>query len=294
MNPRPSFQFYPRDWLNHPGLKLCSLAARGLLMDLMCLMHDGEPYGHLQMHGQVLGVEEIAALLGRKPREVRRLLDEILSKKLLETGPENVLFSPRMVRDEHIRNVRAAAGKKGGNPALVGTASDTGKDNLLHNQNGKQKPTPSSSSSSSPSSIKTPSSTPPEAGDGAAAPDPREGGREVLEKGLEERQQQPIQHEERIPERVWLCPDDRPVPLPKRAALLEEAHELVRTGKSETLGGGVQYAVKRDYNARQRSGNRAGSYTPDRWEYIPPEKSEHPVFVAERHERQKERARHGS
>ena len=44
---RPSFQFYPGDWLHDTGLRACSLAARGLWIDIVCFMHQAEPYGHL-------------------------------------------------------------------------------------------------------------------------------------------------------------------------------------------------------------------------------------------------------
>jgi hypothetical protein len=64
MNKRPSFQFYPSDWRNDAGLRLCSISARGLWMDMMCLMHDGEPYGHLTVMGRPIVPEQIARLVG--------------------------------------------------------------------------------------------------------------------------------------------------------------------------------------------------------------------------------------
>jgi len=44
---RPAFQFYPGDWLEEGGLRASCLAARGLWVDMLCFMHQGEPYGHL-------------------------------------------------------------------------------------------------------------------------------------------------------------------------------------------------------------------------------------------------------
>jgi len=40
---RPWFQFWARDWLDNPDLRKCSVAARGVLADLMALAHDGVP-----------------------------------------------------------------------------------------------------------------------------------------------------------------------------------------------------------------------------------------------------------
>jgi hypothetical protein len=53
-----------------------------------------------------------------------------------------------MIRDEHLRNVRAEGGKKGGNPSLKAGKVNL-KDNPKVGEKDKQKPTPSSSSSSS-------------------------------------------------------------------------------------------------------------------------------------------------
>jgi len=46
---RPSFQFYPGDWLQRAALRACSLSARGLWIDMLSFMHQGSPYGHLTL-----------------------------------------------------------------------------------------------------------------------------------------------------------------------------------------------------------------------------------------------------
>ena len=43
----PAILFYPGDWNSDPQLKLCSLAAQGFWMRLLCVMHTCVPYGHL-------------------------------------------------------------------------------------------------------------------------------------------------------------------------------------------------------------------------------------------------------
>lgn len=46
---RPSFQFYPGDWLSNKNLRRCTHHERGVWMDVMCLMHDNdEEYGILR------------------------------------------------------------------------------------------------------------------------------------------------------------------------------------------------------------------------------------------------------
>ncbi len=36
----PSFQFYPGDWMKDPALRSVSLEARGLWMDMLCLLFE--------------------------------------------------------------------------------------------------------------------------------------------------------------------------------------------------------------------------------------------------------------
>ena len=68
---RPSFQFYPGDWLRDPALRACSLAARGLWADVLCYMHQGAPYGHLALPSTMKdGGEDIDYIL-RRDRRVR-------------------------------------------------------------------------------------------------------------------------------------------------------------------------------------------------------------------------------
>ena len=137
---RPAFQFYPADWRKDPALSSCSLAARGLWIELMCIAHESDRYGHLSVNGRAMDAKQIARMVGESPAAVAKLLAELEAAAVFSRGEDGVIYSRRMVKDEHIRDVRAAAGKKGGNPNLVGG---------LLKQTGEQKPTPSSSSSSS-------------------------------------------------------------------------------------------------------------------------------------------------
>ena len=46
---RPSFQFYVADWRLDQKLRRCSPAARGVWIDILCLLHDSdEQYGVLR------------------------------------------------------------------------------------------------------------------------------------------------------------------------------------------------------------------------------------------------------
>lgn len=157
---RPAFQFYPGDWRKDVELRACSLAARGLWIDLMCVAHDCEPYGHLVLNGKPMTMQQIAGQIGIPAAQVKKLLDELIENGVARTTEEGVIYSKRMVDDERIRNARAEGGKagakhgakgaehgvKGGRPPKHEGGFETPLNPPLE---GELKPPPSSSSSSS-------------------------------------------------------------------------------------------------------------------------------------------------
>ena len=76
---RPSFQFYPTDWLCEAGLRICSLAARGLWIDLLCSLWSMPERGLLRSKGQPLTKQAIVSLVGRPEAEVDAALKELLA-----------------------------------------------------------------------------------------------------------------------------------------------------------------------------------------------------------------------
>ena len=162
---RPSFQFYPADWRKDIELKACSIAARGLWIELMCIAHECEPYGTLTVNGRPMNNAQIAGQVGLSVAQCKTLLQELLDNGVArKTDDGGAIFSKRMVDDEHLRNVRAAGGKlgaehgaKGGSHGSKGgrPRSDEGGKDQPHDDEGKGgflpplKPPPSSSSSSS-------------------------------------------------------------------------------------------------------------------------------------------------
>lgn len=147
----PSFQFYPADWLTDIKLQTCSLAAQGLLINLMCLMHQSTQYGYLLINGDKPDLKTSKNLLRVHHNTYLRLSKELITKGVLMVDKNGVLFCERMVKDEYIRQVRREAGFKGGNPNLkLGYPNPY----YLDKQKDNQKITPSSSSSSSSSKKK--------------------------------------------------------------------------------------------------------------------------------------------
>ena len=149
---RPSFQFYPSDWLRDTALRTCSVAARGLWIDMICYMHEGNPYGVLKVNQKVILAANLAAMIGATLQDTEGWLNELESAGVFDRGEDGEIMSRRMIRDENLRNARAIGGKLGGNPSLV-KCKVNGKvnhqTNLATKNKVNQKPTPSSSSSTS-------------------------------------------------------------------------------------------------------------------------------------------------
>jgi len=130
MSKRPWLKWYPSDWRSEPSLRMCSRAARSLWVDLIGLMHDAEPYGHLLVNGKAPTTKQLAAILGDSERELKNLLVELESAGVFSKTEAGVITSRRMIRDEEKAQQDAKNGKRGGNPWVKGgvNPSDNGGD----------------------------------------------------------------------------------------------------------------------------------------------------------------------
>ena len=161
---RPSFQFYPADWRKDTALQFCSLSARGLWIEMMCIAHECDSYGFLRINGRPMTAAQIGRLVGISERECMKLLDELFEAGVFSKADDASIYSRRMVRDEKLRERRAEGGKagsehgakggihgaKGGRPAKGKTPlGDGGRGVFCADEKPPLKPPPSSSSSSS-------------------------------------------------------------------------------------------------------------------------------------------------
>jgi hypothetical protein len=161
---RPSFQFYPADWRKDAALQSCSLQAQGLWINIMCIAHECDPYGYLVVNCKPMNPAQIGRLVGVSQKEAMALLAELEDAGVLSVDDNGAIFSRRMVRDEEIRNARAAGGKdgaehgkkgaehgkKGGRPKKqTGDKNPPSYDEETGDKKPPLEPPPSSSSSSS-------------------------------------------------------------------------------------------------------------------------------------------------
>jgi hypothetical protein len=114
---QPWIKWYPTDWRADPKLHMCSLAARGLWIEMLGYMHEAEIYGRLLIASRVPDMKELAALVGSDPKTVLRCFEELKNNGVFSID-ESVPYSRRMVRDKAKADADKANGGRGGNPRL--------------------------------------------------------------------------------------------------------------------------------------------------------------------------------
>ena len=97
----PSFQFYPGDWMKDPELSRCSQAARGVWMDMLCLMFECESRGVLASNGEAWTDEEVACSLRGDHTVNLHCIQELIVKGVARRREgDGAISSSRMVQDE--------------------------------------------------------------------------------------------------------------------------------------------------------------------------------------------------
>lgn len=114
----PWMKFYPQDWRADERLRMCSLSARGLWLEIMCIMHKSEKYGFLLIAGKAPTDTQLAFQVGTTPEQVSQLLAELRTAAVYSATSSGVIYSRRMVRDEKKSKINAKNGKKGGDVSL--------------------------------------------------------------------------------------------------------------------------------------------------------------------------------
>lgn len=135
---RPAFQFYPGDWQRNANLRRCSPAARGVWVDIMCLLHDSDEYGVLRWP-----LADIAQAAGAQLSLVRELVQKQVFKgadegqcpelvyvprsgrvdgnpvTLIAAQMGPIWYSSRMVKDEYVRNHAGSSTRFGAKDAAA-------------------------------------------------------------------------------------------------------------------------------------------------------------------------------
>jgi hypothetical protein len=111
-------KFYPADWRADAMLRLCSIGARGLWAEMMCLMHAADNYGSLLVNGRRIDKKQLAGLAGISEKECIFLLLELETNGVFSRDEDGTIYSRRMRRD-HAKAIKDKEnGRGGGNPTL--------------------------------------------------------------------------------------------------------------------------------------------------------------------------------
>lgn len=116
----PSTRIYWEDLHSEPGLKMCSLAARGLWTYHMLAIMAGAS-GYLAVEGRPITVKQLAALAGSPLAEVQHAYDELLQCNVFSVDRYGTPFNRRMVKAQKKAGSSRKNGQNGGRPKLLNT-----------------------------------------------------------------------------------------------------------------------------------------------------------------------------
>lgn len=119
MSKNPWFKWYPSDWRGDSLLRACEPMSRYVWMEMIGLMHEAEPYGHLILGGRAMDYETLSRVIGVDVQVVKRAVKELESRGVFSRTDKGVIFSRRMIRDEERAKKARENGGKGGNPSLT-------------------------------------------------------------------------------------------------------------------------------------------------------------------------------
>jgi len=134
----PYIPWFPKDITGDTALQMVSLAAFGLWHKLLYIMHEGDPYGHLAIKGQVIPRVKLARMCGCSEGELQTLLEELEGNDIFSRTKDGIIYSRRMVRDQERSQRARVNGARGGNPKLRGTVGPGSPSSPLDNQEDNQ------------------------------------------------------------------------------------------------------------------------------------------------------------
>lgn len=134
----PWMKFYPSDWRSHTNLRLCGAGARGLWIEMICIMHEADKYGFLMVNGHALNPRQLAMQTGIPVEEVTEYLDELEQSGVFSRDQSGTIYSRKMVRDARKSETARKNGKSGGNPSLSKQKTKSASDNQT--STGEDKP----------------------------------------------------------------------------------------------------------------------------------------------------------
>lgn len=118
MSGLPYGKFFWNDWLGDPLLGLCSLAAQGLWMKMLCLAAEAPRAGFVMVAGRPAEPNDLARLTGERLEAIETIIAELERNGVFSRDRHGTIYSRRMVRDAKKQKSSAKGGKIGGRVTL--------------------------------------------------------------------------------------------------------------------------------------------------------------------------------
>lgn len=125
----PFIRLYPRHWQSDAALRSCSATARGVWIELVCIMSQNEngTYGYLCPNGRItepLTESVILRLAGLVAEEYKQGVAELEQAGVFSRTEHGVMFCRFMLKEIKKINTCRENGRRGGNPRLSDGISD--------------------------------------------------------------------------------------------------------------------------------------------------------------------------
>jgi hypothetical protein len=115
---QPWMKFFGSDWCGDQGLRSCSLAARGLWLEMLLVMDRSEPRGSLLLNGKQIDARRLASIVGADKRDVETFFRELDEAGVFSRDTDGTVFSRKMRRDEARAERDKRSGEMGGHPEI--------------------------------------------------------------------------------------------------------------------------------------------------------------------------------
>lgn len=116
-------KLYPRKYQSDAALRACNANARGVWMELICIMYQSSPKGYLCQPNRItdrLTDSVILRLSGLLENEYRDGIEELERNGVFSRTEHGVIYCRHIVEESRKSAINAENGALGGNPRLTG------------------------------------------------------------------------------------------------------------------------------------------------------------------------------
>lgn len=114
MSATPWSKFFWADWESDQELGLCSVAAQGLWMRMLCLAARSRKPGYVMIADRPASTEDLSRIIHEEPQRTEELIAELETNGVFSRDRSGIIYSRRMVREAKKRKASAKGGKIGG------------------------------------------------------------------------------------------------------------------------------------------------------------------------------------